>query len=115
MLDPNSDEFKGLLAAWIQAIKTWCREYTCYFDPREIRAYPSGTVALINPNWVPIRANATGIGILIALISAWITDVRARRRMRRAFGRKVTDTEVSSLNAWMKVDELEQQAPKKPE
>ncbi len=47
------------------------------------------------------------IVIIVTTLSAWITAVRMRRRMRRALGRNVTGAELTSLNTWMAVDEAE--------
>jgi hypothetical protein len=38
-------------------------------------------------------------------LSAWITSIRARRRVKKALGRKATDMELASLNTWMQVEE----------
>jgi hypothetical protein len=51
------------------------------------------------------------IAILYAFgtgIATWITTVVARRRMRRALGRRVTDSELTSISSWMKAVESEQ-------
>ena len=45
--------------------------------------------------------------IIVTTVAAWITTSVARRRMRRALGRKVKDTELASITTWMKVDEAE--------
>ena len=41
---------------------------------------------------------------------AWITGYRMRKRMRKALGRDVSETELTSINAWMKVDRSEEKA-----
>ena len=51
------------------------------------------------------------IAILYAIatgIATWITTVVVRRRMRRALGTRVTDTELTSISTWMKAVENEQ-------
>jgi hypothetical protein len=52
------------------------------------------------------------IGIFTA-ISAWITGVRMRRRIRRALGKTATDAELVSLNTWMQVHKAEETPPQK--
>ena len=42
------------------------------------------------------------IGIVIT-VSAWIATLRARQRMGRVLGRRVTVTELTSITSWMKV------------
>jgi hypothetical protein len=58
------------------------------------------------------------IAILYAIgteIATWITTVVARRRMRKALGRRVTDIELTSINAWMKMKAVEnEQRPINP-
>jgi hypothetical protein len=46
--------------------------------------------------------------ILVTTISGWITAVRLRRRARRAIGRDLMDTELTSLKTWMNVEEAEE-------
>jgi hypothetical protein len=70
---------------------------------------------VLNPRWVPTGNDLAGLAVIISVVSAWITTVRARRRMRRALGKKVDDRELDSLNAWMKVEEIEERTPKNPE
>ena len=45
--------------------------------------------------------------VIGSTISAWITGLVMRRRMRRALGRKVSDRELTSINTWMRVKEAE--------
>jgi hypothetical protein len=47
--------------------------------------------------------------VIGSTISAWITGLLMRRRMRRAMGRKVSDRELTSINAWMSDKEVERQ------
>jgi hypothetical protein len=48
------------------------------------------------------------IGIWTA-ITAWIIGIRMRRKIRRDLGRKATDTDLTSIDTWMKVDEVEEE------
>ena len=50
-----------------------------------------------------------GILIIISVVSAWITGVRMRRKIRKDLGRKATDADLTSIDTWMKVDEVEEQ------
>jgi len=45
-------------------------------------------------------------------IGAWITAFRMRRRIKRALGRNATETDLTSIGTWMKVDEAERRAGK---
>jgi len=49
--------------------------------------------------------------ILIVLLSGWITTLQMRRRARKALGRKISDSELSSINTWMDVEEAEKRKP----
>ena len=55
------------------------------------------------------------IDLLIALIiagvmaiSTWIVGVQMKRKIRKDLGRKATDADLSSIETWMKVDEVEE-------
>ena len=50
------------------------------------------------------------IALLVGLISAWILGIRMQRRIRRALGRKVEDTDLTSLRTWMAVEEAEKKS-----
>jgi hypothetical protein len=45
-----------------------------------------------------------GVVIIISVVSAWITGVRMRRKIRQDLGRKATDADLTSIDTWMKVD-----------
>jgi hypothetical protein len=49
-----------------------------------------------------------GTLIIISVVSAWITGVRMRRKIRKDLGRKATNLDLTSIDTWMKVDEVEQ-------
>jgi len=56
-----------------------------------------------------------GIDLVIALviaavtaISTWIIGIRMKRKIRKDLGRKATDADLSSIAAWMKVEEVEE-------
>ena len=46
--------------------------------------------------------------IVVTTLSAWITAFRMRRRVRRTLGIQVTETELTLISTWMKVDQAEQ-------
>jgi hypothetical protein len=48
------------------------------------------------------------VAIAVTTIAGWITAIRLRRRVRRALGKEATDTELTSFDTWMKVDEAEE-------
>jgi len=50
-----------------------------------------------------------GVIVIISVVSAWITGLRMRRKIRQDLGRKATDADLTSIDTWMKVDEVEQQ------
>ena len=45
--------------------------------------------------------------VVVSTITGWILTAAARRRMRRALGREVSGSELTSINTWMKVHEAE--------
>ena len=48
------------------------------------------------------------IGIII-VIWAWIIGIQMRRKIRKDLGRKATKQDLTSIETWMKVDEVEEQ------
>jgi hypothetical protein len=60
-----------------------------------------------------------GVIIIIPVVSAWITGVRMRIKIRKDLGRKATEADLTSIDTWMKVDETEQRnkrnSPLKPD
>jgi hypothetical protein len=47
---------------------------------------------------------------LVTIISAWIIGIQMRRRIRRDLGRKATGGDLTSIETWMKVDEVEEKS-----
>jgi hypothetical protein len=43
--------------------------------------------------------------IILSAISAWITGIRMRRKIKRVLGREATGTDLASIKTWMQVDE----------
>jgi hypothetical protein len=44
-------------------------------------------------------------------ISAWIAAYKMKRKIRKTLGRSASDTELTSLNTWMQVEEKERRKP----
>ncbi len=64
--------------------------------PRYPRGAPGQTIALI----------AT---ILVGTLTVWVLGIRMRHRIKRALGINVhTEEELTSLNTWMKVEDIEE-------
>jgi hypothetical protein len=45
--------------------------------------------------------------IIVSAISTWIIGLKMRRRIKRDLGRKATETDLTSLDIWMQVDDKE--------
>jgi len=45
--------------------------------------------------------------IIFTSISSWIIGIQMRRKIRRDLGRKATEEDLTSIDTWMKVDEVE--------
>ena len=41
--------------------------------------------------------------VIVTSIAAWVLKVRLKRRMEKGLGRKVDDSELTSISTWMKV------------
>jgi hypothetical protein len=55
------------------------------------------------------------ISIIVETVWSWIEGIRMRLRIGRDLGRKATDDDLTSIDTWMKVDEVEQrEKPKNP-
>lgn len=55
-----------------------------------------------------IRPNDVfGAIIILSVISASVTGLRMRRKVRRVLGRKATEGDLTSINTWMEVDQEE--------
>ena len=62
---------------------------------------------------MPTMIYSRGIWIIVALItaiSAWILGIKMKRRIKRALGITVdNEVELTSLNTWMHVEDVEEQ------
>jgi hypothetical protein len=45
---------------------------------------------------------------LFTTIASWIIGIRMRRRIKRDLGRETKEADLSSIDTWMKVDEVEE-------
>jgi|ERR1700683_2244963 hypothetical protein len=45
---------------------------------------------------------------IVQTIWAWIEGIRMRRKIKRDLGRNATQADLTSIDTWMKVDEVEQ-------
>jgi hypothetical protein len=45
---------------------------------------------------------------LFTMFASWIIGIRMRRRIRRDLGRQAKGADLSSIDTWMKVDEVEE-------
>lgn len=65
--------------------------------------------------WRPTLHNS--VGDIVVIFSLWtaISEFRTRRRIGRALGREANDSDMVSLDTWMKVEEAEREnRSKKP-
>jgi hypothetical protein len=67
----------------------------------------------VTDTWLyKLREFETLIGLAamaVTIVSTWILGVRMRRRMKRALGRSIkNEEELTSLTAWMQVEEEEE-------
>jgi hypothetical protein len=46
--------------------------------------------------------------LAIAAVSTWIMGIRMRRRIKKDLGRPAKETDLTSIETWMKVDEVEE-------
>ena len=62
---------------------------------------------------MPRMIYSRGIWIIVALItaiSAWILGIKMKRKIKRALGITVdNEVELTSLNTWMRVEDVEEQ------
>lgn len=45
---------------------------------------------------------------LITIVSSWIIGFRMRRRIKKDLGRRANQRDLTSMETWMKVDEIEE-------
>jgi hypothetical protein len=59
-------------------------------------------------------SDAAVIVILFTVISGWVISLKMRRRIRKSLGRKATEEDLTSIDTWMKVEEVEEKSPIDP-
>jgi hypothetical protein len=52
--------------------------------------------------------DVAALTIIATTVLAWIIGIQMRRKIRKDLGRKATDADLTSIDTWMKVDEIEQ-------
>lgn len=57
------------------------------------------------------RLEAMIIVVIISSISGWVTAIKMRRRAKKALGKEILNSELTSLNTWMEVEEAEKRKP----
>jgi len=58
---------------------------------------------LLNLRWRDIAV----LIVIFTSISSWIIGIQMRRKIRRDLGRKATEEDLTSIDTWMKVEEVE--------
>jgi hypothetical protein len=46
------------------------------------------------------------VSIIAGALSTWILGIKMRRKIRRDLGRKATDADLTSLETWMKIEDV---------
>ncbi len=92
-----SGTFRWLLKTLALVVLVLCwRRWGVSFGPRYPHSGPGQTIALI-------------VTILVGTITVWVLGVRMRHRIKRALGINVhNEEELTSLNTWMKVEDVEE-------
>lgn len=67
---------------------------------------------LFVPGWRNGRYDLAAMVIIFTSVSAWIIGMRMRRKIERDLGREATDADLTSIDTWMKVEEVEQRHEK---
>ena len=62
---------------------------------------------LFGAPWRPGRWDLAVVFLIYTAITAWIIGIEMRRKIRKDLGRKATDLDLTSIDTWMKVDEVE--------
>ena len=72
----------------------------------EVRgATPVSLNQQLGPN---VEAEIAVGAIIVNAIGAWIAGLRMRLKIKKDLGRKAMQADLSSIDTWMKVDEVEQ-------
>ncbi len=64
---------------------------------------------LSNAHWSSQRSPWTGkaVILIVTAVSSWIIGFQMRRKIKKDLGRKAKDLDLTSVDTWMKVDEVE--------
>ncbi len=101
-MEPDSDD-KNLLERELEPISAGDGPV---LTGHEIRgATPVSLNQELGPNF---DAEIAGADTIFNTICAWIEGFRMRLKIRRDLGRKATQADLTSIDTWMKVDEVEQ-------
>jgi hypothetical protein len=68
---------------------------------------------LFGAPWRIGRYDLAAVVIIYSSLSAWIIGIQMRRKIRRDLGRKATSADLTSINTWMKVEEVEERNKEK--
>jgi len=52
------------------------------------------------------------IVVAFSVISTWVVGIQMRRKIKKDLGRKATDSDLTSIDTWMKVEEVEEKNAK---
>ena len=55
------------------------------------------------------------ISVIVQTVWAWIAGIQMRLKIKKDLGRKPTDADLTSIDTWMKVDEVEQRKGPAPD
>ena len=53
------------------------------------------------------QAEIGAVSVAVNTVWAWITGLRMRLKIQKDLGRKATDADLTSIDTWMKIDEVE--------
>jgi hypothetical protein len=56
-----------------------------------------------------VRFIAALVILVVSAVSTWIVGVQMKRKIKKDLGRKATAADLTSIETWMKVDEVEKQ------
>ena len=62
---------------------------------------------LFIPGWHNGRYDLAFLLILFSSVSSWIAGVEMRRKIKKDLGRDATDADLTSIDTWMKVEDIE--------
>jgi hypothetical protein len=70
--------------------------------------YPDESESISNPYpLTSVGRTETLLTLIFTSISNWITGIKMRRKIKEALGRKATDADLSSIDTWTKVNDVE--------